>query len=244
MFIAVLNVICLDPVQCFWQPANNYKQLLQGRLGVIPLVSTSMILVIWVMESSPTVHAKPQMWKSFPARELNPRSSAIAAAALTTELLSWDSYWGSLLSNQGWGWYDCTQSSGTQWLHTLLLTRKRCWVGWGGVDVYFSSAEKSEDITDTVLAVRSSLQDVGDALDDFLRGPEVLAVSPGLWNNTQFDPRACRAWETEKLFLRLISSPQDRMSVIEHSPYWGWAGTSFLTLEIFLITNVKTSAVQ
>ena len=56
----------------------------------------SMILVIWVMESSPTVHAKPQMWKSFPARESNPRPSAIAAAALTTELLSWDSYWGSL----------------------------------------------------------------------------------------------------------------------------------------------------
>ena len=36
--------------------------------------------------------AMPQMWKSYPARELNPRSSAVAAVALTTELLSWDGY--------------------------------------------------------------------------------------------------------------------------------------------------------
>ena len=49
-----------------------------------------------------------------------------------------------------------------------------------GMDVYFSLAEKSEDITDTVLAVRCSLQDVGDALDDFIRGAEMLAVIPGL----------------------------------------------------------------
>ena len=48
------------------------------------------------------------------------------------------------------------------------------------MDVYFSLAKKSEDITDTVLTVRSSLQDVGDALDDFVRGAEVLAVSPSL----------------------------------------------------------------
>ena len=48
------------------------------------------------------------------------------------------------------------------------------------MSVYLSSAEKSEDITDTVLAVRCSLQDVGDALDDFVRGAEVLTVSPGL----------------------------------------------------------------
>ena len=48
------------------------------------------------------------------------------------------------------------------------------------MDVYFSLAKKSEDITDTVLAVRGSLQDVSDALDDFIRGAEVLAVSPGL----------------------------------------------------------------
>ena len=82
MFIAVLNIIWLDPVRCFWQQANNYKQ--QER----------------------------------------------------------------------------------------------------GVDVYFSLAKKSEDITDTVLAVRGSLQDVSDALDDFIRGAEVLAVSPGLWNNS------------------------------------------------------------
>ena len=34
----------------------------------------------------------PQKWKSYPARELNPGSPAIAAVALTTELLSWDSY--------------------------------------------------------------------------------------------------------------------------------------------------------
>ena len=39
-----------------------------------------------------SVGATPQMWKSCPARELNPRSSAIAAGALTTELLSWDSH--------------------------------------------------------------------------------------------------------------------------------------------------------
>ena len=53
-------------------------------------------------------------------------------------------------------------------------------MSWGGVDLYFSLAEKSEDITDTVLAVRCSLQDVGDALDDFIRGAEMLAVIPGL----------------------------------------------------------------
>ena len=34
----------------------------------------------------------PQKWKSYPARELNPGSPAIAAVALTTEILSWDSY--------------------------------------------------------------------------------------------------------------------------------------------------------
>ena len=48
------------------------------------------------------------------------------------------------------------------------------------MDVYFNLAKESEDITDTVLAVRGSLQDVGDALDDFVRGAEVLAVIPGL----------------------------------------------------------------
>ena len=48
------------------------------------------------------------------------------------------------------------------------------------MNVYFNLAKKSEDITDTVLTVRSSLQDVGDALDDFVSGAEVLAVFPGL----------------------------------------------------------------
>ena len=42
----------------------------------------------------------PQKWKSYPARELNPGSSAIAAVALTTELLSWDSIEGLFLSSQ------------------------------------------------------------------------------------------------------------------------------------------------
>lgn len=50
--------------------------------------------------------------------------------------------------------------------------------------------------------------------------------------------------ETDKLGLRLISSPQSRMSVTEQDPYWGWAGCSFLTLQIFLINNIVQSADQ
>ena len=48
------------------------------------------------------------------------------------------------------------------------------------VDVYFNLAKESEDITDAVLAVRGSLQNVGNALDDFVGGAKVLTVSPGL----------------------------------------------------------------
>ena len=45
---------------------------------------------------------------------------------------------------------------------------------------FFNLAKESEDITDAVLAVRGSLQNVGNALDDFVGGAKVLTVSPGL----------------------------------------------------------------
>ena len=48
------------------------------------------------------------------------------------------------------------------------------------MDVYFNLAKESEDITDAVLAVRGSLQNVGNALDDFVGGAKVLTVCPGL----------------------------------------------------------------
>ena len=53
-------------------------------------------------------------------------------------------------------------------------------VGGVEVDVYFNLAKESEDITDAVLTVRGSLQNVGNALDDFVGGAKVLTVSPGL----------------------------------------------------------------
>ena len=60
----------------------------------IPTAPSMIMVMPW--ESLPNVcsqpwqSAMPQMWKSCPARELNPRSSAIAAGALTTELQDWD----------------------------------------------------------------------------------------------------------------------------------------------------------
>ena len=66
----------------------------------------------------------------------------------------------------------------------------------------------------------------------------ISSEEPRCWQSVQASE--IMVWpepQTDKLLLRLISSPQSRMSVMEHAPYWGWAGCSFLTLQIFLINN-------
>ena len=81
---------------CAGLPRDQSKCRLPKPFHSLGIPTAPSMISVMSLEPLPNVRsqlwqsAMPQMWKSCPARELNPRSSAIAAGALTTELQDWD----------------------------------------------------------------------------------------------------------------------------------------------------------